>query len=97
MYIRLVQFSLGAGSRLAAEAVADKVIPPIRARPGCVRAEFFVDDVTGDHGFFVLWESRGAANEAHPIISPILKSALDAAGATAAPIIRTLGVYEPKL
>ena len=96
MYLRLVQFSLGAGSRSAAEAVADKVIPAIRARPGCVRAEFFVDDDTGDHGFIVLWESREAAHQAHAVISPILMSAVDAAGARAAPNIRTFEVYEPK-
>jgi quinol monooxygenase YgiN len=91
MYLRLVQFSLGAGRRSA-----DKVIPAIRARPGCVRAEFFVDDATGDHGFIVLWASKKAADDAHPVISPILATAVDAAGAKGAPNIRTLEVYEPK-
>ena len=97
MYIRLVQFGLGPGTRSAAEAVADKVIPAIRARPGCVRAEFFVDDSTGDHGFFVLWETRKAADDSYPLVSPILHAALQAAGAKGPPNIRTLEVYEPKL
>ena len=96
MYIRLVEFSLGAGSRAAAEALADKVIPAIRARPGCARAEFFVDDATGDHGFFVLWESRKAADDSYPLISPILNAALEAAGVKPPANIRTLEVYEPK-
>jgi hypothetical protein len=36
MYIRLVQFSLGKGKRPAAEAIADKIVPAIRAK-GCDR------------------------------------------------------------
>jgi hypothetical protein len=96
MYIRLVQFSVGPGKRSAAEALADKVIPAIRARPGCVRAEFFLDDATGDDGFIVLWESRKAADDSYPLISPILNSALEAAGVKPPANIRTLEVYEPR-
>ena len=55
MFVRLVQFSLGTGRRSAAEAIADKVVPPIRAQKGCIRCEFFTDDVAGDYGMVVLW------------------------------------------
>ena len=94
MYMRLVQFSLGAGKRSAAETVADKVVPAIRAQPGCERAEFFVDDAAGDYGFIVLWASKQAADAASAVITPILFAAVTAAKGT--PNIRLFEVYEPK-
>ena len=94
MFIRLVQFNLGPGKRPGAEAVADKVVPPIRAQKGCERCEFFTDDQTGDYGFVVLWQSKQAADAAYPVISPILNSALAAANATAS--IRLFEGYEPR-
>jgi quinol monooxygenase YgiN len=96
MYIRLVQFSLGAGQRSAAEAVADKVIPAIRMQPGCERAEFYLDDESGDYGFIVLWTSKKAADDSYQVIYPIFSSAVAAAGVKGTPSIRTLEVYEPK-
>ena len=36
MNIRLVQFSLGPGKRAVAEAIADKVVPAIRAQQGAI-------------------------------------------------------------
>jgi quinol monooxygenase YgiN len=96
MYIRLVQFKLGQEKRSAAEAVADKVIPPIRKQPGCERAEFYMDEAAGEYGFIVLWASRQAADASYPLIYPILTSAVDAAGGKGTLSIRTHEVYEPK-
>jgi len=93
MKIRLVQFSLGPGSASEARAIADKLVPAIRAQPGCERCEFFIDDDIGYYGFVVFWASQQAAEDASLVISPILLAAL--AGATGLPSIRLLDVYEP--
>jgi len=93
MNIRLVQFSLGSGKRSVAEAIADKVVPAIRAQKGCVRCEFFADNEAGDYGIVVLWESKQAADAASSVIGPILTPAL--AEAKAASSIRLFDVYEP--
>ncbi len=94
MNIRLVQFNLGPGKRSAAEKIADKVVPAIRARPGCERAEFFADNEAGDYGILVLWTSKQAADSAPSVIGPILMPAL--AEAKAESSIRLFDVYEPK-
>ena len=96
MYIRMVQFSLGTGKRLAAEAVADQLIPAVRKQPGCERAEFHMDDEAGEYGFIVLFASKKAAEDAYPVIFPIFSAAIVAAGAIGKPSIRTLEVYQPK-
>jgi quinol monooxygenase YgiN len=92
--LRLVQFSLGAGKRSAAKAIADKVVPAIRARPGCEKCVFFADYDTGDYGLVVLWESKEAAEAAASVIGPIMTAALQEAGVITEK--RTLyEVYEP--
>ena len=95
MYIRLVQFSLGTGKRSAAEAIADRIVPAIRAQKGCDRCEFVTDDRAGDYGIVVLWASQEAADAAYGVINPILQSALSGAGAQGTSI-RLFEVYEPK-
>ena len=95
MYIRLVQFSLGKGKRLAAEAIADKIVPAIRTQEGCDRCEFIADDAAGDYGLVVLWTSQEAADAAYAVINPMLQAALGDAGAQGTSI-RLFAVYEPK-
>jgi hypothetical protein len=97
MVLRLVQFSLGAGKRRAAEGVANMVIPAIRKQPGCLRSEFFLDDAKGGYGFIVLWASRQAADASYPVIFPILSAAVDEAGGKGSLDIRTHEVYEPEM
>ena len=94
MNLRLVQFSLGPGKQSAAESIADKVVPKIRAQKGCIRCEFFADHESGDYGIVVLWESRKAAVDASGVIGPVLMPAVASAGAS--PDIRLFDVYEPK-
>ena len=94
MNIRLDQFSLGPGKRSAAEKIADKVVPTIRAQKGCDRCEFFADNEAGDYGIVVLWASEQAADAAASVIGPILMPAL--AEAKGEPNIRLFDVYEPK-
>lgn len=95
MNLRLVQFSLGPGKRATAEAIADKVVPAIRAQPGCDRCEFFIDAETGACGIIVLWASKQAAEAAALVISPILSPLLAEAQVTAESR-RLFEVYEPK-
>jgi hypothetical protein len=94
MYIRLVQFNLGAGKRSVAESIADKVVPVIRAQPGIISCEFIMDEVTGDYGIVVRWKSKEAADAAYPVLSPIVIPTITAAKGT--PNIRLFEVYEPK-
>ena len=95
MNLRLVQFSLGPGKRSAAEAIADKVVPAIRAQPGCERCVFFADYEAGDFGIVVLWASKQAADAAAAVISPILTPAL-AEAKVSAESRRLFDLYEPK-
>jgi len=95
MYIRLVQFSLGTGKRSAAEVIADKIVPAIRAQKGCDRCEFITDDSAGDYGLVVLWASKEAADASYSVINPLLQAALSRAGAKGTSI-RLFEVYEPK-
>jgi quinol monooxygenase YgiN len=92
MKIRLIQFSLGSGKRPAAQAIADKVVPAIRAQGGCERCDFYGDDAAGDYGIVVHWASQETADAAAAVMTPIMSAAL--AGATGTNI-RTFDVYEP--
>lgn len=94
MNVRLVQFSLGPGKRAVAEAIADKVVPKIRAQRGCERCVYFADGEAGDYGIIVLWESRQAAEGAASVVGPVLMEALSQANAV--PNIRLFDIYEPK-
>jgi quinol monooxygenase YgiN len=71
MYARLVRFSLGAGKRAVAQAVADDLTPQIAAMPGCKGVTVFASD-DGECGVFVLWDSEANANAAAPTIRPKL-------------------------
>lgn len=94
MNLRLVQFSLGTGQGNTAKAIADKVVPAIRAQQGCDRCEFFADSETGDYGLIVLWASKEAADAAAAVIGPVLRPAL--AAAKASPDIRLFDIYDPQ-
>ena len=94
MNMRLVQFSLGPGKGSVAESIADRVVPAIRAQPGCDRCAFFADYEAGDYGIVVLWASKQDADAAASVISPILLPALAEAKAEAK--IRLFDVYEPQ-
>ena len=95
MNLRLVHFSLGPGKRSVAESIADRVVPAIRAQPGCDRCTFFADYEAGDYGIVVLWASKQSAEAAASVISPILTAAL-AEAKRSAESRRLFDVYEPK-
>jgi quinol monooxygenase YgiN len=95
MNLRLVQFNLPPGQRASATTIAERVLPVIRAQPGCSRGEFFADEEAGEYGIVALWESRSAADAAAGVVSPVLTSALSEAKATGERR-RLYEVYEPR-
>ena len=95
MNLRLVQFNLGPGTRATAESIANRVVPLIRAQPGCERCEFFGDDESGDYGIVVLWASKHDAERAAGIVGPVLTPALKETKATG-DNRRLFEVYEPQ-
>ena len=74
MYARLVRFSLGAGKRHVAQALADDIAPLIKAQPGCSAVTIFGNDSDGEYGLFVLWDSEANANAAAAIVRPKLEA-----------------------
>lgn len=95
MYVRIIRFTLGPGSRSTAERLADEIVPAIRAQNGCNKCLFLTDDDAGDYGIVVLWESKEDAVAAAAVIGPRLTKALS--DITEVPDSRQLfEVYEPK-
>lgn len=94
MNLRLVQFNLGPGTHATAESIANRVVPLIRAQPGCDRCEFFGDNDSGDYGIVVVWASKQDANAAASVVSPVLFPLLQEAKATG-DSRRLFEVYEP--
>ena len=94
MNLRLVQFNLGPGTHATAESIANRVVPLIRAQPGCDRCEFFGDNDSGEYGIVVVWASKQYANAAASVVSPVLFPLLQEAKATG-DSRRLFEVYEP--
>ncbi len=94
MYARIVLFTLGSGMRSTAEAIADELIPAIKAQQGCDAAMSLIDDEAGEYGLVVLWASKEDAEVAAKLMGPRLRSALEGV-ATEPPTIRLMEVYEP--
>ncbi len=94
MYARIVLFTLGSGMRSTAEAIADELIPAIKAQQGCDAAMSLIDDEGGEYGLVVLWTSKEDAEVAAKVMGPRLRSALEGV-ATEPPTIRLMEVYEP--
>ena len=76
MYARLVLFTLSAEGVSKAQSLADDLIPAINAQPGCAGATFFGDAEAGEHGLFVLWETKEDAEAATSVIGPKLMGGL---------------------
>jgi hypothetical protein len=57
-YARLTLFTLGPGTRSTAEALADEMIPKVKAQKGFKDMSFLLDNETGEYGAFLLWESK---------------------------------------
>ena len=93
MYVRLVQFSFGAGSLSKAQELAADLGPAIREQHGCKGVTFFGDETGGDYGLFVLWETKDDADAAAPVIGPRLQHRL-AGNVTGPPSITLYAVID---
>ncbi|MDL1944910.1 hypothetical protein FBQ99_21500 [Chloroflexi bacterium CFX2] len=96
MYARLITFNLEPEKCAAAEKLADRFAPILRARRGLVTVIFFANDAAGEYGILTLWESKENLEVEATLLIPRLQDAL--AGISAAPpLIRLFEVYEPRI
>ncbi|HIM59507.1 MAG TPA: hypothetical protein EYM41_02805 [Dehalococcoidia bacterium] len=58
MFARLVLFNFGPGMRSAADELAGDLAPQIRGLRGCKSVTVFGDDLDGQYGLFVLWDTQ---------------------------------------
>ena len=94
-YARLILFTLGPGTRSTAEALADEMIPTVKAQKGFKDISFLVDAETGEYGAFILWDSQENADAAKEALVPVLLSKIGSM-VKSPPSIKLFEVYEPK-
>ena len=94
MFARLVLFNFGPGMRSAADELAGDLAPQIRGLRGCNSVIVFGDDLDGQYGLFVLWDTQEDADAAASVIAPQLQAHL-AGKVTEEPTRRLFAVIEP--
>jgi heme-degrading monooxygenase HmoA len=90
MYASFTMFTLGPGTRPAAEKLGEQFAPVLRSMKGFKNVTFIGDDSTGEYAALVLWESKDDAEAAVAATGPELEKALS--GMMKGPPKR--GVYE---
>ena len=97
MYARLVQFTLGPGTRSTADALTKQFGPALQAHAGFKGVHFIGDDETGQYGAYVMWDSKGAAEAAFEALYPKLQEALRGLveEQPVNPLYEVIGVIEP--
>jgi hypothetical protein len=97
MYARLVQFTLGPGTRPTADALMGQFGPALQARTGFKGVHFIGEEESGQYGAFILWESKGAAEAAYEAIQPKLQDAIKGLveEQPVNPLYEVMGVTEP--
>jgi len=95
MYVRISNFTLGPGTRNAAESLADEVNRAYRALPGFRSVQFYADFDKGEYGGLSVWQTRTDADNAGQALKPIMEQK---AGALlkGTPSVQTFELYEPK-
>ncbi len=73
-YARLNLFTLGPGTRAAAEALADEMVPLVKAQPGNQGVTFLMDEENGEYGALILFDTKEHADAAKEKMFPILMS-----------------------
>lgn len=73
-YARLTLFNLGPGQRSKAEALAEEMVPLVKAQPGNEGATFLIDEENGEYGAFLLWDTKEHGEAAKEKMLPILMS-----------------------
>jgi heme-degrading monooxygenase HmoA len=76
-------------------ALAERWAAAIATLPGFVTVTFFGDEDVGTYGYFSLWETREAAEEAAEAAGPQALEAL-LEQALKPPVVRVYEVHEPK-
>lgn len=95
MYVRIVEFTLGPGTRETAERLADEVNKLCPSLHGFHSMSFYADFDTGEYGAYYVWQTRADADAAANSITPLLQRE---AGALlkGPPTRRTFELYVPK-
>lgn len=76
MYARIVQFTMGPGTRATADALREQFSQALKNSEGVVKIYFMGDDETGTYSTMALWESKEAGEAAFKKIQPRLIEAL---------------------
>ena len=94
MFARLVTVQMRPGSRYVAERLAGRWQAGVATLPGFVSVSFFLDDETGEYGYYSLWQTR---EEAEQVIDEIGDQVVEALAEveTGPRALRIYEVYEP--
>jgi heme-degrading monooxygenase HmoA len=93
MYANQIMFNIGPGKRAIADKLAYQFAPLIEDRSGFKELTFLADDVTGEYGVLVVYETKEDADGTFQALSPKLAEALkDIAGKP--PVRRLFEVVE---
>ena len=95
MFTRIFTVELGTGMREEGTAFAERWTAAASTLPDFVDVTFFGDEDLGVYGFFSLWKSREAAENAGQAVGPQVLEALVQA-ALKPPVVRIFDVYRPK-
>jgi hypothetical protein len=80
--MRLVRFSLPAGSEEQVGKLADDLVPFITALKGCRDVKIVGDHSIGEYALAVLWSDRGDADAAAQVAWPRFEALLDGKSTT---------------
>ena len=76
MYARIVQFTMGPGTRSTADELRKQFSQALKASEGVIKIYFMGDDNTGTYSSLALWESKEAGEAAFEKLQPKLKDGL---------------------
>ncbi len=94
-YARLTLVTLGPGQRATAEALAEGMVPLVKAEPGNQGVTFLMDEENGEYGAFLLWDTKEHAEAAKEKMFPILMSKVGEI-VKGQPTLKLFEVYEVK-
>lgn len=76
MYARMIQFTMGPGTKETADALRGQIANALKKSEGLVKVYFTGDYETGTYGSIAIWDSKEAGESAFQKINPQLKEAL---------------------
>jgi heme-degrading monooxygenase HmoA len=68
MYAGLMRFTLGRASEAKVQQIVNEIAPLIAVQRGCEDVTVFGNEVDGEYGIYVLWETEGDAELAAGVI-----------------------------